>query len=319
MTAIDHATGASPVVGRFAPSPSGAMHLGNARTALLAWLDVRSRGGRMLLRVEDLDRDRCRPQWIDLMRRDLEWLGLDWDEETPAQSLRDGAYAAALDRLREQGAVYECFCSRRELAVASAPHGPADTPYPGTCRLLSEHERARRIAEGRRPALRVTLPDRSVTVADQLRGEVSQRLVADVGDIIARRSDGLFAYQLAVVVDDAADRVSDVVRGDDLLASTPRQVALQEMLGLPTPVYAHVPLVLGEDGARLAKRHGAVSLLELRERGARGAEVVGLLAALSGIGDGRPVAPRELIAGFRLEDASTEPAQIDAATIAAIG
>src|SRR5439155_3839818 len=194
MTAADHATPPSPVSGRFAPSPSGPMHLGNARTALLAWLDVRARGARRLLRVEDLDRDRCRPQWVDLMRDDLRWLGLDWDEETQPQSLRDPAYDAALDRLQQQGLVYPCFCSRRELAVASAPHGPADAPYPGTCRTLTDGERAERIAEGRRPALRVALPDRALSITDRLCGVVSQQLAADVGDIIVRRSDGLYAY-----------------------------------------------------------------------------------------------------------------------------
>jgi glutamyl-tRNA synthetase len=315
MTAADHATPPSSVSGRFAPSPSGPMHLGNARTALLAWLDLRARGGTMVLRVEDLDRDRCRPQWVDLMRRDLEWLGLDWDEETPAQSQRDPAYEAALDTLREHGLVYPCFCSRRELAVASAPHGPADAPYPGTCRGLSDVERAERSAEGRRPALRVVLPDRTIAIEDRLRGVVSQRLATDVGDIIVRRSDGLFAYQLAVVVDDAADGISDVVRGDDLLGSTPRQVALQQMLGLPTPAYAHVPLVLGPDGERLAKRHGPVSLRELRERGATPERLVGRLAALSGIGSGEPLLPRELVAGFRLEDVTREPARVDAAAL----
>ena len=318
MTAADHATPPSPVCGRFAPSPSGPMHLGNARTALLAWLDARARGGRMLLRVEDLDRDRCRPQWVDLMRRDLEWMGLDWDEETPAQSLRDPAYEAALDQLREHGLVYPCFCSRRELAIASAPHGPADAPYPGTCRGLTDAERAERIAEGRRPALRVALPDRTLAIADRLCGVVSQRLATDVGDIIVRRSDGLFAYQLAVVVDDAADGVSDVVRGDDLLGSTPRQVALQQMLGLPTPTYAHVPLVLGPDGERLAKRHGPVSLRELRARGVTPERLIGQLAALSGIGVGDPARPADLVAGFRLEDVTREPARVDAAVIATL-
>jgi glutamyl-tRNA synthetase len=318
MTAADHATPPSPVCGRFAPSPSGPMHLGNARTALLAWLDVRARGGRMLLRVEDLDRDRCRPEWIDLMRYDLEWLGLDWDEETPAQSLRDPAYEASLNVLSENGLIYPCFCSRRELAVASAPHGPADAPYPGTCRSLTDAERDERIAEGRRPALRVPLPDRTLSIADRLCGVVSQRPATDVGDIIVRRSDGLFAYQLAVVVDDAADGVSDVVRGDDLLASTPRQVALQQMLGLPTPAYAHVPLVLGPDGQRLAKRHGPVSLRDLRQAGVTAQRLVGRLAALSGIGDGDPAHPADLVAGFRLEHASREPVRLDATAIEAL-
>jgi len=221
----------------------------------------------------------------------------------------------ALDRLWTLGLVYPCFCSRRELAVASAPHGPADAPYPGTCRALTDGERAQRIAEGRRPALRVALPDRALSITDRLCGVVSQQLAADVGDIIVRRSDGLYAYQLAVVVDDAADGVSHVVRGDDLLSSTPRQVALQQLLGLPTPAYAHVPLVLGLDGERLAKRHGAVSLLELRERGVTSQRLIGLLAGLSGIGDGGPARPAELVAGFRLEDVTREPVRMDTAAV----
>jgi glutamyl-tRNA synthetase len=283
------------------------MHLGNARTALLAWLDVRARGGSMLLRIEDLDRERCRPEHVELVRRDLAWLGLDWDAETPAQSLRDDGYSAAIDRMASAGLVYPCFCSRRDRAAASAPHGAGEAVYPGTCR---DHRRA---AEGRRPALRVVLPDRAVSVADRVSEGISQRLASDVGDIIVRRSDGLYAYQLAVVVDDAADGVTDVVRGDDLLASAPRQVALQQLLGLPTPTYAHVPLVLGADGERLAKRHGAVSLAELRHRGVTAPQVVGRLAEISGLGDGGPLSATDLVAGFRLERVSNVAARLEPA------
>jgi glutamyl-tRNA synthetase len=297
------------VVGRFAPSPSGPMHLGNARTALLAWLDVRARGGSMLLRIEDLDRERCRPEHIELVRRDLAWLGLDWDAETSAQSLRDDGYAAAIDRLAAAGLVYPCFCSRRDRSAASAPHG-GEAAYPGTCRGLDQEQRDRRTAESRRPALRVMLPEGVVSVADRVSDGISQRLATEVGDIIARRSDGLYAYQLAVVVDDAADGVTDVVRGDDLLASAPRQVALQQLLGLPTPTYAHVPLVLGDDGERLAKRNGAVSLAELRERGVTPQHVVGRLAEISGLGDGAPLNASDLVAGFRLERVSNVAARL---------
>jgi glutamyl-tRNA synthetase len=294
------------VVGRFAPSPSGAMHLGNARTALLAWLDVRARGGRMLLRIEDLDRDRCRPELADDVRRDLEWLGLDWDEETAPQSTREAAYHAALDQLAAAGAVYECFCTRRELAVASAPHGPeAERRYPGTCRSLGPAARARRVAAGRPPALRVMMPAELVKLADRVHGSLSQSVGEAVGDIVARRSDGLFAYQLAVVVDDAHDGVTDVVRGDDLLWSTPRQICLQRMLGLPRPAYAHVPLVLGPDGARLSKRHGAVAVADLRAAGATAAGLVGRLAASAGLVEpGTAISPPELVAGFTLERVS---------------
>jgi len=294
------------VVGRFAPSPSGPMHLGNARTALLAWLDARARGGRMLLRIEDLDRDRCRPEHARAIRDDLAWLGLDWDAETMPQSQRDPGYAAALERLSQQGLVYECFCTRRELAaVASAPHGSDDQPaYTGTCRDLTDAQRERLRAEGKRPALRVRMAEAAVEVCDRLHGS-GPRPVG--GDVIVRRSDGLYAYQLAVVVDDAADGVTDVVRGDDLLGSTARQVALQQLLALPQPVYAHVPLVLGEDGERLAKRHGVVAVADVRAAGATARGVVGALAGSAGIGDGRAVAAAELIEGFELTRVARRP------------
>ncbi len=294
------------MVGRFAPSPSGLMHLGNARTALLAWLDARARGGEMLLRIEDLDRERCRPAYAQAIRDDLAWLGLDWDAETRPQSLRDPDYAAALERLSQRGLVYECFCTRRELAaVASAPHGSDDQPaYPGTCRELTAAQRERLRAEGKRPALRVRMPEGAVEVRDRLHGS-GPRPVG--GDVIVRRSDGLYAYQLAVVVDDAADGVTDVVRGDDLLGSTARQVALQQLLALPQPEYAHVPLMLGEDGQRLAKRHGAVAVADLRATGATAREVVGALAGSAGIGDGQAAAATELIGGFELTRVGRRP------------
>ncbi len=294
------------MVGRFAPSPSGLMHLGNARTALLAWLDARARGGEMLLRIEDLDRERCRPAYAQAIRDDLAWLGLDWDAETRPQSLRDPDYAAALERLSQRGLVYECFCTRRELAaVASAPHGSDDQPaYPGTCRELTAAQRERLRAEGKRPALRVRMPEGAVEVRDRLHGS-GPRPVG--GDVIVRRSDGLYAYQLAVVVDDAADGVTDVVRGDDLLGSTGRQVALQQLLALPQPEYAHVPLMLGEDGQRLAKRHGAVAVADLRAAGAAAREVVGALAGSAGIGDGQAAAATELIGGFELTRVGRRP------------
>ena len=260
----------------------------------------------MLLRIEDLDRDRCRPQYAQAVRDDLAWLGLDWDAETRPQSQRDPDYATALERLSQQGLVYECFCTRRELAaVASAPHGSDDQPaYPGTCRDLTAAQRERLRAEGKRPALRVRMPEAAVAVRDRLHGS-DPRPVG--GDVIVRRSDGLYAYQLAVVVDDAADGVTDVVRGDDLLGSTARQVALQQLLGLPQPVYAHVPLVLGEDGERLAKRHGAVAVADLRATGATAREVVGALAGSAGIGDGGAVAADELIEGFELTRVARRP------------
>jgi len=260
----------------------------------------------MLLRIEDLDRDRCRLEYAQAIRDDLAWLGLDWDAETRPQSLRDPDYAPALERLSQQGLVYECFCTRRELAaVASAPHGSDDPPaYPGTCRELTVAQRERLQAEGKRPALRVRMPEGALEVRDRLHGSGARPVG---GDVIVRRSDGLFAYQLAVVVDDAADGVTDVVRGDDLLGSTARQVALQQLLGLPQPVYAHVPLMLGEDGERLAKRHGAVAVADLRASGASAREIVGALAGSAGIGDGRAVAAAELIEGFELTRVGRRP------------
>jgi len=295
------------------------MHLGNARTSLLAWLDARARGGRVLLRIEDLDRDRCRPEYADAIRRDLAWLGLDWDDETPPQSQRGARYDAAIEQLAAAGHVYECFCTRRELAVASAPHGAEgeSPPCPGTCRGLAAGDRARLRGQGRRPALRVRMPAPPLTFHDRLHGDVTQSPAA-AGDPVVRRSDGLHAYQLAVVVDDAADAVSDVVRGDDLLASTCRQAALGQLLSLPAVSYAHVPLVLGGDGARLAKRHGAVSLQQLRAAGAGPKQLAGWLAEGAGTGDGSPAAPAELVDRFRLEAIERRPLTLDAGALAAL-
>ena len=304
--------------GRFAPSPSGLMHLGNARTALLAWLDARARGGRVLLRIEDLDRDRCRPEFAEAIRADLRWLGLDWDEETPAQSTRDEAYHAAVVRLDAAGLVYDCFCTRRELAVASAPHGAADEPptYPGTCRDLTAERRSQLLAEGRRPALRLRMPDNLPRVVDRVHGVVEG---SGGGDIVVRRADGLYAYQLAVVVDDAADGVTDVVRGDDLLPSTGRQVALAAMLGVQVPAYAHVPLVIDEDGVRLAKRHAALTLLALRKAGIRPEALVGAMAASAGLGEGHPARPGELAGGFDIARIRRDPWVPDASALADAG
>ena len=279
------------------------MHLGNARTALLAWMDARSRGGRMLLRVEDLDRVRCKPQFAEGVRRDLAWLGLDWDEETAPQSARDDAYAEAVDRLAERGAVFACSCTRRELALASAPHDPAEAGRRCVAGCRGEPQ------PGRPAALRVELPDADVTVDDRLTGRLAENPGRAVGDMVIRRSDGLYAYQLAVVVDDAADGVTDVVRGADLRSSTPRQVALQGLLGLPTPRYAHVPLMLGADGARLAKRHGAPSVADLRAAGRSPEAVVGsLLAGLGLLPEGEHATPAQLLDGFRLESIAGSPA-----------
>lgn len=246
--------------GRFAPSPTGAMHLGNARTALLAWLHSRALGGRHLLRFEDLDTGRVREWAYDLTRRDLEWLGLDWDEEF-IQSERLDVYAQALARLD----TYPCTCTRKEILAAvaesaGAPHG-AEAVYPGLCRDQS--------SDPSRPAAqRWRVPQRTVCVTDSLTGDIlCQDLTQEVGDFVLRRNDGVFAYHLAVVVDDALMGVTDVVRGLDLWPATPRQVALAQALGYPPPRYLHVPLLHDFRGERLAKRGGAPPLSEWRERG----------------------------------------------------
>ena len=248
--------------GRFAPSPSGRLHVGNLRTALLAWLFARSADGRFLLRIEDLDRDRSRPEHERSQLADLEALGIDWDGVPIRQSERTDIYRSALENLHGQGRVYPCWCTRAEVrAAAKAPHGTLPGgAYPGICRDLTAAERAdRERTEDRPPSLRLDARGERARFRDRLRGTVSG--IAD--DLVLWRWDGTPSYNLAVVVDDAAQGVSEVVRGDDLIDSTPRQIVLQRLLGLPEPTYAHVPLVLGRDGARLAKRHAGVTLDEI--------------------------------------------------------
>ncbi len=272
----------------------------------------------MLLRIEDLDRDRCRGGHADGLRRDLEWLGLDWDVETAPQSTRDAAYAHAVAELSRRGLTYPCFCTRRDLAIASAPHGTGvdGRRYPGTCALLADAERARRLAGGARAAVRVRMPEAPVVFVDRVHGRVSRRVGPTAGDIVVRRSDGLHAYQLAVVVDDAADGVTDVLRGDDLLGSTPRQIVLQRLLGLPTPSYAHVSLLVGADGARMAKRHASVSIAQLREDGQLAPAIVGRLAASLGLAaPDADVTPAELIAGFFVDRVPRVSSGLDPAAL----
>lgn len=249
--------------GRFAPSPTGALHLGSLRTALAAWLFARSQAARFVLRIEDLDPQRSRREFETAQIADLRQLGIDWDGPVVRQSERLGLYDQAMKQLEAQDRLYPCFCTRAEIReAASAPHG--DLPegaYPGTCRALSVAERRARIAAGRRFALRMRADAERVTFQDRLLGAVS----AVVDDFVVRRADGVPAYQLAVVVDDAAQQIGEVVRGADLAESTPRQILLARLLGVPVPTYAHVPLVLGPDGARLAKRHGSVTLADRAE------------------------------------------------------
>jgi glutamyl-tRNA synthetase len=268
------------VLGRFAPSPSGALHLGNLRTALLAWWAARGDGSGFLLRVEDLDPS-SRPEHEAGQRADLAAIGIDWDGPVVRQSERRDLYEAALARLVDAGLTYPCYCTRREIREAvRAPHEAPDA-YPGTCRDLTAAERRAREADGRPPALRLRSDGVEVVADDALHGPV--RGVVD--DVVLRRNDGLPAYNLVVVVDDDAQGVEEVVRGDDLLASTPRQVHLARALGLTVPRYLHVPLVLGPDGARLAKRHGAVTLADTTAARIPPAEVRRRLAASVGLPD----------------------------------
>ena len=246
--------------GRFAPSPSGDLHVGNLRTALLAWLFARSTGRTFLMRVEDLDR--VRPGAEEQQLDDLRSIGVDWDGDIVRQSDRRALYDDAIDRLTDDGLVFPCFCTRREILDApSAPHTPPGT-YPGTCRDLTDAERARRSAE-RPAALRLRADVDSWPITDVLHGEFS----GTVDDVVLRRNDGVPAYNLAVVVDDVAQEVDQVVRGDDLLTSASWQAYLATLLGHEPPTYAHVPLALNTDGQRLAKRDGAVTRTELEERG----------------------------------------------------
>ena len=286
------------VCGRFAPSPSGRMHLGNLWSCLLAWLSARSAGGRMVLRLEDLDPDRCRREYCDQVMRDLEWLGLDWDNEPVYQSQRFDLYRDYFDRLAQQGLIYPCYCTRAERLAASAPHRSDGVAlYDGRCRRLSP-EQAEEFAKTRRPAWRVAVPEEEILFDDLCMGRYRQRLDRDCGDFILRRSDGVYAYQLAVVVDDALMGVTQVVRGSDLLDSTPRQIWLNDALGFPAPEYAHVPLLLAPDGRRLAKRDRDQELGQLQQH-FTAPELVGRLAHLAGlIPEPAPITPTQLIPLF---------------------
>lgn len=296
------------VRGRFAPTPSGLLHLGNAGTAMLAWLQVRSQDGTVVLRVEDVDTPRCKPEWAERCLQDMRWLGLDWDEGPDvggpcgpyAQRNRGELYEAALMQLQEAGLLYPCYCSRADLLSAGqAPHGlSAEGPaYPGTCRTLSEAEKLRKSAI-KTASLRFVMPSEATTFVDGIAGPVAFEAGAG-GDFVVKRADGIVGYQLAVVVDDAAMGITDVLRGWDLLDSTPRQLRLAEALEIDSPRYAHAPLLLGPDGRRLAKRHGDIAIASLREAGFRPEGIVGLLGWLYGLIERpEPVSIRELIPLF---------------------
>jgi len=295
-------------MGRFAPSPSGELHIGNLRTAALAWLAARATGRGFLLRIEDLDEQRCTPEHARHQLRDLRSIGLDWDGEPVWQSTRLGSYRAALQSLVDDGHTFECYCTRREIREAqSAPHGSSGR-YPGTCRSLTEAERAARRAAGRPPTVRLRGGAAVRSWHDLVRGP--QRGVAD--DVVLCRWDGAIAYNLAVVVDDIWQRVDQVVRGDDLVDQTATQIVLTELLGGAVPAHAHVPLVLNPAGSRLAKRDGAVTLGDLGVRGLGADDVTRqILGSLGGAVSTGARTFTEALSGFSFADLPRDPVIFD--------
>jgi glutamyl-tRNA synthetase len=296
-------------VGRLAPSPSGRLHLGNVRTFLWAWLSARSAGGRVLLRVEDLDASRSKPGAAERIVDDLRWLGFDWDGDIVVQSRRLGFYRSVFERLA--GKIYPCRCGRAELAGAqSAPHaGDVEPRYPGTCR--------NGIGEATPLAWRLKVEPGAVSFVDRLYGPTTYDVAKDVGDFVVARGPERPSYQLAVAADDVDQGVTEVVRGDDLLPSAARQILVCRALGVEPPAYGHVPLVLGPDGTRLAKRHGGAWLAELREGGARPERIIGELAASSGLGEG-DATPACLLPRWSWARASRERWTLTPGTISAI-
>ena len=286
------------VTGRFAPTPSGRLHLGNILCAMLAYLSAKSRGGRFLLRIEDVDIPRCPKRLSDQCIEDLRFLGFYWDEAPLFQSERGEIYQHYFDLLREKGLVYPCFCTRAQLHAAQAPNlGDHEPVYAGTCAGLTAQEQAER-EKTRRPAMRMRVPDKTVSVLDGHYGAFSENLARDCGDYIIRRSDGLWGYQLAVVIDDALTGVNEVVRGRDILFSTPRQIELFETLGFTPPSFYHIPLLTDSQGRRLAKRDKDLDLTALA-RHMSADEILGMLAASAGIiPEFRPASLEELVRVF---------------------
>lgn len=290
-----------PVRGRFAPSPTGHLHLGNAWAFLLAWLFCRSHQGELVLRMEDIDPDRSRTVFAESIVDDLHWLGLDWDEGPYVQSQRLSLYENALGQLAAGGHLYPCYCTRKELrTLAGAPHvGDMGAAYPGTCRNLTCIERQQRESEGRQACLRLRCPESLFSFDDALCGTQATTLTDCGGDFALRRSDGVMAYQLAVVVDDGLMGITQVVRGHDLLIATPRQLALFDLLGFPRPDFVHVPLLCDSNGERLAKRHTRLTLRTLRDTGIPAQTVCGYLGWKAGLlNQPVPSTPRELLALF---------------------
>jgi len=267
-------------VGRFAPTPSGRMHLGNVFAAMVAWLSVRSQGGELVLRMEDLDTQRTSEEFAQVLREDLQWLGLTWDWEVPKQSQRSVVYDRYFELLLEKELLYPCYCTRSQLHSVNAPHLSDGTyVYPGTCRDLTAERRA---TFQRLPSWRVRVPDRQWAFTDRVFGPQKENLATDCGDFVVRRADGVYVYQLAVTVDDGEAGVTEVVRGNDLLSSAPRQMYLQELFGFPHPAYGHVPLLVAADGRRLSKRDKDLDLGVLRQR-LKPEQLLGVLAFYAGL------------------------------------
>lgn len=301
----------TPNVTRLAPSPTGALHLGNARTFLVNWLVARQAAWKIVLRIEDLDGPRVRAGADTQAIADLQWLGLDFDEGPTRQSDRASVYNAAVDQLFKGGRAYPCVCTRKEVELAaSAPHADDGAAvYPGTCRGRFASIEAARQAGGREPAIRFRVDEDAVEYLDQFAGPQHFEPARDLGDFVIRKHDGTAAYQLAVVVDDHAAGVTQVIRGDDLVDSTPRQIMLYRALGWAAaiPQYTHLPLVVGPDGRRLAKRHGDTRLSAYRQAGVPAARVLALLARWCGIDTGDSAQIHDLIEPFRLDRIAKNP------------
>ena len=301
------------VVGRFAPTPSGRMHLGNVFAALIAWCSVRSQNGEMVLRMEDLDTQRTSEEFAAVLRDDLRWLGLDYDQETPAQSKRSAVYDQYFEKMQDLGLLYPCYCTRSQLHSVNAPHLSDGTyVYAGTCRNLTEEQRQ---AFDRKPAWRVIVPDKTWSLRDRVQGDYALNLATECGDMVVRRADGIYVYQLAVTVDDGEAGVTEVVRGMDLLSSAPRQMYLQKLFGFAHPEYGHVPMLLAPDGRRLSKRDRDLDLGQLRLRITPEA-LIGTLAYSSNLIDRNvPISARELAQEFTWEKLRKEDIYLDAAQL----
>ena len=283
-------------IGRFAPTPSGRMHLGNVFAALMSWLSPKSRGGDWILRMEDLDTLRTKAEYAELLRDDLKWLGLNWDLETEPQSTRSAVYDRYFEELREKNLLFPCYCTRSQLHNVNAPPLSDGTyVYAGTCRNLTAEERA---AKKRQPSWRVMVPDREYAFTDLVQGPYRENLLTDCGDFVVRRADGVYVYQLAVTVDDGESGITEVVRGWDLLGSAPRQMYLQELFGFEHPEYAHIPMLMAPEGRRLSKRDQDLDMGALRQR-LKPEELIGVLAHAAGLtDDAKPISATELATVF---------------------